>query len=440
MLNSFSAIASYFVVRMIFLYISQIWYYKGIDLSKYMKWNWITRKVLITFFLCEMLVFTGIQTFNFALRMDIVVSRVEMGIFYLLLPILTPLLLLIIKNSEKLPPLIEKIAHFLSGGFYFLLFIIFQVNSWQTYIFSMNFSSVIWFCTVGISTVSIIFSLGNPNTPTLFLTRDHFAIKNKKLLFEFLLSFLILLACLALVPLLKYAVFYWAIAGFIHLVYGAFLMITPQKISEKNPDLIESNLYSINEIWRNDLPNSKKKSKLSRALDKIFLIFLYLASWFVWADFVNPVMHPEIYFNIYYILFYTPIMYLGWWLYRFEGKNRRTSFYLSKHLIIILLLLLHFVNFNFFAPFVMGYSIGALTTAIRQKNFRKRVVVSLLLQFFLIAGFGLMLTKWIAPFLYSIGIMTTYVLILISTASLIALVITFLSQNYTKNKNEGKIQ
>ena len=140
-------------------------------------------------------------------------------------------------------------------------------------------------------------------------------------------------------------------------------------------------------------------------------------------------MHPDAYFNVFYFLLYTPFLYLGWWFYRYRGKQKKISFYLIKHLIIIGLALGHFVGFNFLAPLILGYSVGFMITRLQQTKFRRRVWAISLIQILLIAGFGFMLIKWVAPFLYNIGIYLTYILILTAVTLLFTLIGIFLSHN-----------
>ncbi|MHA1112759.1 MAG: hypothetical protein ACTSRE_16850, partial [Promethearchaeota archaeon] len=78
--------------------------------------------------MCEVLIFSSIQTFNLAFRMDVIVSRIELGVLFFFIPFFAPLLLLFIRNDDQIPLFLEKICHFLTAGLYLLCFLINQIN------------------------------------------------------------------------------------------------------------------------------------------------------------------------------------------------------------------------------------------------------------------------------------------------------------------------
>ncbi len=395
-----------------------------------MKRNWFIPRFFQIFFMCEVLIFSSIQIFNLAFRMDVIATRIELGVLFFFIPWIAPFLLLLIGN-DNIPAIIEKICHFVTTGLYLLCFLITQINSWQNFVFSLNLTSFIWFLTISMTSISLIVSMGKNQFRNVFLTDSHYNFTGKNNRIEGLISLLFFILCVGVIPLLKYPIFYYSITFSIHLIYGSILRVP---LVEKDQN-IEINIEPeyLTKIWNNTFQNSTFSLKLVRFLDRAFLVVLYPIGWFIWADFWTVAVHPDYYFNVFYFLMYTPFLYLGWWLYRFRGKHNRVSFYLTKHLIITVLILSHFIGFNYLAPFIIGYSLGFILTRLRQHKFRMKVIAVCLIQILLIAGFAFMLIKWVAPFLYEIGIYLTYSLILFAVFLFFIILGVFLFNILTKN-------
>ncbi len=345
--------------------------------------NWIFAKAFQIFFMSEILIFSSIQIFNLAFRMDIIVSRIELGVLFFFIPFFAPLLLLFIRNDEEIPIILEKFCHFLTAGLYLACFLINQINSWQNFIFSLNLTSFIWYLTIAMASISFVLSLGNVQFRNNFLEDSHYSLSEKNKHFEFILSFLFILLYAGLLPLLKYPIFYYSITFTVHSIYASLIRISMLKKLQLSKENNPTEYLTL--IWREYFPKSEKAFKLVKGFDRAFLILLYPMGWFIWADFWTVSMHPDAYFNVFYFLLYTPFLYLGWFFYRYRGKQNKISFYLIKHLIIIALALGHFVGFNYLAPFILGYSVGFMITRLQQTKFRKRVWAILLIQFLLIS-------------------------------------------------------
>lgn len=400
-----------------------------------MKLNWIVPKGFLVFFICEVLIFSSIQTFNLAFRMDVIVSRIELGVLFFFIPFFAPLLLLFFRNSDEIPVILEKISHFLTAGLYLLTFLINQINSWQNFIFSLNLTSFIWYLTIVMPSISLILTMGNNQYLNAFLDDSHYSLNEKDKRLELLISFLFILLSTGMVPLLKYPIFYYSISFSVHICYGSLIRIAKLKTPLEEEKSKHSEYLCM--IWTENFAKSEKLLKLVKDLDRAFLILLYPMGWFIWADYWTSAMHPDYYFKVFFFLLYTPFLYLGWWFYRYRGKQKKISFYLTKHMIIMGLALGHFIGFNFLAPFILGYSVGFIVTRLQQTKFRMRVWAVSLIQILLIAGFGFMLIKWIAPFLYDIGIYLTYTLILAAVILLFTIIGIFFLHNYASTKFRG---
>ena len=245
--------------------------------------NWVIPKAFQIFFMCEILIFSSIQIFNLAFRMDLIASRIELGVLFFFIPFFAPLLLLFIRNDDQIPLLFEKICHFLTAGLYLACFLINQINSWQNFVFSLNFTSFIWFLTIAMASISLVLSLGNSQFRNNFLEDSHYSLSEKNKRLEFILSFLIIMISVGMVPLLKYPIFYYSITFTIHIVYASLIRISilkkPQTEEETKPT------EYLTSIWRENFPTSEKTFKIVKGLDRAFLILLYPMGWFIWADY-----------------------------------------------------------------------------------------------------------------------------------------------------------
>ena len=191
------------------------------------------KKGVLIFFLCEVLVFSSIQIFNLAFRMDVIVARIELGVLFFFIPFFAPFLLLLFRNSDEIPIILEKISHIITAGLYLLCFLINQINSWKNMIFSLNITSFVYYLTIAMTAISLIITMSNPQFSSVFLDDDHFSIQQKSKRIELVITILFILLSMTVVPLLKYPVFYYSITFSIHFIYGSsirdFGMAKPPK-------------------------------------------------------------------------------------------------------------------------------------------------------------------------------------------------------------------
>lgn len=383
-------------------------------------------ELFFLYFLIETVFLNSIQIVTAIIRNDVMVSRVQSGIIFVVFPIICPFLLLLFVEKQ-IPEFFLKLTHVLSALFNFLLCGFLISFGWISGNILLDVQIVIWFLGLAFTTLSV-YVTQREIVPIKLLVSDIHSVEDLRSYAQFLIP---LLFSVSLLSLLKYPGFYWGISGCIHLFFFGSLFtknLHPQQVRATMP--VDNKIENVTSII---------VIKIIRNGAKYLFYFLsLLLAGMIWSDRWKIAASPDFFFPIMYRLLISPFLYIGIGLYilfSWLSRKRERNYGL---LIIGPLVLLSLLGVTILAPITLGYSSIFLThQAMKSKSKMMKLIFTLLYQLGFFGSYLMLLAKWTIPWVTELisGIQVTLLWVL-GTLLIIILFLNELSRNLDERKEE----